>query len=68
MNTPNFGKVSICIPTYNRPTLLKELLDSILSQTYPNYEIIITDNSDTFETKELIEECYKDERIHFQLI
>ncbi|MDP3291169.1 MAG: glycosyltransferase [Sulfuricurvum sp.] len=65
MNTPNLGKVSICIPTYNRPALLEKLLDSILSQTYTNYEIIITDNSDTLETKDLIEKCYKDECIHY---
>ncbi len=37
--------VSICIPTYNRPDLLERAIRSCLSQTYSQYEIIITDNS-----------------------
>ena len=37
-NTP---MVSIIIPTCNRPHFLKEALESVLSQTYKNYEIIV---------------------------
>jgi len=40
-------KVSICIPAYNRVDYLKRLLESISQQTYKNYEVIITDDSDT---------------------
>ncbi len=40
-------KISICITTYNRTTYLPRLLDSIAAQTYKNYNIIVTDNSDT---------------------
>ena len=57
--------VSICVPTYNRSNLIGELLDSILKQTYTNFEIIITDNSDNLKTKNLIEVKYKDERIKY---
>jgi len=57
--------VSICVPTYNRSNLIGELLDSILAQTYTNFEIIITDNSDNLHTKELIESKYNDERIKY---
>jgi len=59
------GLVSICIPTYNRSNLIGELLDSVLAQTYTNFEIIITDNSDNLKTKELIESKYKDQRIRY---
>jgi glycosyltransferase involved in cell wall biosynthesis len=59
------GKVSICVPTYNRPKLICKLLDSILAQTYENFEVIITDNSDNIHTKELIESIYKDRRIRY---
>lgn len=59
------GLVSICIPTYNRPNLLSQLLDSILVQTYTNIEIIITDNSDDLKTQELIESKYHDKRIRY---
>lgn len=36
--------ISICIPSYNRPQYLRELLLSVLSQTYINFEIIIYDD------------------------
>jgi abequosyltransferase len=35
---------SVCIPTYNRSRLLPELLESILSQEYEDYEIVICEN------------------------
>ncbi|RME56269.1 glycosyltransferase family 2 protein [Candidatus Parcubacteria bacterium] len=59
------GKVSICVPTYNRPNLIVELLDSILNQTYQNFEVIITDNSDNLETKKIVESKYLDPRIRY---
>lgn len=40
----NQDKISIGIPTYNRPDTLKKTLDSILAQSYQNFEIIISDN------------------------
>ena len=48
--------VSICIPTYNRREYLKETLDSILAQTYKDYEIIIVDDGSTDDTKEMIDQ------------
>jgi len=59
------GKVSICITTYNRPAYLKQFLDSILAQSYTNYEIIIADNSDNDDTKNMIFTSYRDERIRY---
>lgn len=38
-------KVSICIPTYKQPTLLKKVLQSIVEQTFTDYEIIISDDT-----------------------
>jgi len=45
--------VSICIPTDNSARFLRESLDSIVNQTYPNKEIIISDNISTDETEKL---------------
>lgn len=42
INTPF---ISICIPAYKHVDYLKRLLDSISSQTYKDFEIIITDDS-----------------------
>jgi len=38
-------KVSVCIPAYNQIKYLKRTIDSVLSQNYSDYEIVITDDS-----------------------
>lgn len=48
--------ISICIPAYRRTVLLKRLLDSIGIQSYPNYEVVITDDSPDFAVQELVEQ------------
>lgn len=54
-------KVSICIPTYNQVKHLKQTIDSVLNQTFTDYEIIITDDSSSNIVYDLIQE-YKTER------
>ncbi|MCR5849036.1 MAG: glycosyltransferase [Lachnospiraceae bacterium] len=49
-----FPLVSICIPTHERPDFFKEALDSAVSQTYSNIEIIISDNSEDDRTEKII--------------
>jgi len=44
------GKISIGIPTFNRMDKLKRTVDSVLSQLYENFEIIISDNCSTDNT------------------
>ncbi|MBI5150459.1 MAG: glycosyltransferase family 2 protein [Candidatus Omnitrophica bacterium] len=58
------GKVSICVTTYNRAGLLRKLLNSILVQSYKNFEIIITDNSENIDTENMLR-GYADERIRY---
>lgn len=56
--------VSIIIPTYNRAHLIGETLNSIISQTYTNWECIIIDDGSTDNTYELVVKyCLKDHRI-----
>uniref|UniRef100_UPI0040476655 glycosyltransferase family 2 protein n=1 Tax=Mariniflexile sp. TaxID=1979402 RepID=UPI0040476655 len=52
MNTP---KVSIVVPCYNQAQYLDEALESVLSQTYENWECIIVDDGSTDNTQELAE-------------
>ena len=47
-------KVSVVIPTKNRCEALKRCLDSLITQTHRNFEIIIVDGGSIDETKELI--------------
>ena len=54
-------KVSICVPTYNRPELLIESLESCLAQTHENIEVLIGDDSSDRRTMDLIESKYANE-------
>jgi glycosyltransferase involved in cell wall biosynthesis len=42
--------VSICIPTYNRPEYVGRAVKSCLAQTYPHFEVVVTDNSTNDQT------------------
>lgn len=42
--------VSICIPTYNGAAFIGEAIESALAQTYPNLEVIISDDGSTDAT------------------
>lgn len=46
--------VSIIIPTFNRAHLIGETLDSVLAQTYPNWECIIVDDGSSDNTDEVV--------------
>jgi glycosyltransferase involved in cell wall biosynthesis len=52
---------SIIIPTYNRDKLIIGTVDSVLSQTYPHFEVIIVDDGSTDKTGETILEKYNKE-------
>lgn len=51
----SYPLVSIIIPNYNHAPFLKERIDSVLNQTYDNFEVIILDDKSTDNSKEVIE-------------
>ena len=57
-------KVSVCIPTYNRAPLLEGFLASILSQTHADFEVIVSDNCSTDQTRDIISAC-SDARVRY---
>lgn len=57
-------KISVCIPTFNRANLLIYALESVLNQTYEDFEIIICDDGSTGSTPALISEL-TDRRIRY---
>ena len=56
--------VSVIIPTYNRASLLKRAIKSVLDQTYKNLEIIIVDDGSTDRTEEIVKD-FSDKRIRY---
>jgi glycosyltransferase involved in cell wall biosynthesis len=54
--------VSVIIPTYNRVNTLGRAIDSVLKQTFTNFEIIVVDDGSTDQTSELLSR-YIDDRI-----
>ena len=58
--------ISIIIPTYNRAHLIGETLDSVIAQTYINWECVVVDDGSTDYTAELLKfYSEKDDRILF---
>lgn len=57
--------ITIGIPTYNRADgYLADALESALAQTYPHFEIVVSDNASTDHTEDLVK-GYKDPRIRY---
>src|SRR3989338_5944877 len=57
-------KVTIAIPTYNRAKLLSQAIESVLVQTYKDFELLISDNASTDETNNVVT-SFKDPRIRY---
>lgn len=58
------AKISICIPTYNRVNLLLSAIESVLNQTYTDFELIICDDGSTDSTPTIMSE-FNDFNIHY---
>jgi glycosyltransferase involved in cell wall biosynthesis len=59
-------KVSIGVPVYNGGQTLKAVLDALLQQTFPEFEIVISDNASTDGTAAICEEyAAQDSRIRY---
>jgi len=58
--------ISIIVPTYNRQNLIKDAIQSVVKQTYKDWELIIVDDGSTDNTKSIVSEyTKKDSRIRY---
>lgn len=58
--------ITVCIPTYKRPKLLKKALSSIQNQTIKDLQILVSDNASDDETSDLVTQLAKeDPRIRY---
>lgn len=53
--------ISVIIPTFNRADLIKRSVDSVINQTYSNWELIIVDDRSTDDTRNVIAPYLKSE-------
>lgn len=56
--------ISVILPTYNRATSLRWAIDSVLCQTWGDFELIVVDDGSTDHTHEVVERV-EDERLRF---
>ena len=56
-------EVSIILPSYNYENYIGKTIDSVLNQSYPNWELIIIDDGSMDNSLDVIKR-YKDKRIH----
>ena len=64
MNTSIIPTISIVIPTFNHAKFISKALESVINQTYKNWEAIIIDNNSTDDTDKVINQ-YNDQRIKY---
>ena len=63
----NFPLISVGLPVFNGARFLEPCLDSILAQTYPHFELVISDNASTDETARICERyAARDARIRWE--
>jgi glycosyltransferase involved in cell wall biosynthesis len=63
---PEERLVSVVIPAYNCGKYIVETLESVLAQTYRNFEIVVVDDGSTDNTKEVLEPYFDEIVYHYQ--
>jgi len=59
-------RVSICLTTYNRASVLSQTIDSLLTQTFSDFELIINDDCSTDDTKQVCRDYEtRDKRVKY---
>ncbi|GAB4161541.1 MAG: hypothetical protein Fur0046_40250 [Cyanobacteria bacterium J069] len=57
--------VSVCIPTYRRPALVKAAVESALAQQYPSLEIVVSDDSPDDRTEVALADLITSRRVRY---
>jgi glycosyltransferase involved in cell wall biosynthesis len=60
-------RVSVIIPNYNHARYLRQRIDTVLRQTFQDFEVILMDDCSTDDSRNIISEYAKDPRIRIEL-
>jgi glycosyltransferase involved in cell wall biosynthesis len=66
MGSQKTPAVSVIVPNYNHARFLRERIDSILAQTYQDFELILLDDCSTDESREILAQYASDPRVHLE--
>ena len=62
----NGPTISVGLPVFNGENFVREAIESILSQTFSDFELVISDNASTDSTQSICEEYQqKDKRVRY---
>jgi len=65
MNLKQTPLVTLMIPCYNQASIVHKAIESALAQTYPNLEVVISDDNSSDNTAEAIQKYLKDPRVRY---
>lgn len=54
--------ISVILPTYNNGDMISECIDSVLCQTYENFELIIVNDGSTDDSESVLGKIFKARR------
>ncbi len=58
--------ISIILTSYNKPSLINQVIESVLMQTYKEWELFIMDDNSCPETINIIKNYLDDPRIYYE--
>ncbi|MFM7438114.1 MAG: glycosyltransferase family 2 protein, partial [Snowella sp.] len=67
MEVNNYPSISVIVPTYHREAILLDTLADVLKQDYPNFEVLVIDQTPTHqpETEATLEKLAVNEQIRW---
>src|ERR1700675_4790198 len=66
MFSPRKPKVSVIIPNYNHARFLRQRMESVLGQTFQDFEVILLDDCSTDESQSILREYAADPRVRLE--
>lgn len=58
-------KVSVILPCYNGSRWISSAIESVLAQTYPDFELVVVDDGSTDDSREIVASYLYDGRVRY---